>query len=234
MDNSTAIQLQVQNSQIHSQTRWLLKESDENVSDSDSDGDSSSDSDSSTPGNKGGGLARFAEDVKMHVQCLSDLSNALESPAIDPEPTDEPSVLKIEQRAAHDYHVDLITAKFPKTQTSLAECLGKMSWDRYQRMQQERESNARNIAGSAPEEEVVASAQKSQIADSDFKDSGLGTSLPAPPTRYAETVISYMTSIAGGKRIQIPPLPADAKTGCQFECNACGRHIRAVNNREWR
>lgn len=219
---------------MYSQIRWLLKEPDGNVSDSDSDGYSSSDSDSSTPENKGVGLARFAEDVKMHVQCLSDLSNTLESPAIDPAPTDEPSVLKIEQRAAHDYHVDLITAKFPKAQISLAECLGKMSWDRYQRMQQEREINARNVVGSAPEEEMMASVQKSRVADSDFKDSGLGTSLPAPPTRYAETVISYMTSIAGGKRVQIPSLPTDAKTGSQFECNACGRHIRAVNNREWR
>lgn len=63
----------------------------------------------------------------MHIQCLKDLSNSLESPAIDPEPTDEPSVLNIQQRTAHDYHVDLITAKFPKAQMELAECLGKTS-----------------------------------------------------------------------------------------------------------
>lgn len=211
-----------------------MKEPDGNVSDSDSDGYSSSDSDNPISENKNGGLNHFAEDVKMHVQCLSDLSSTLEFPAVDPEPTDEPSVLRIEQRAAHDYHVDLITAKFPKAQISLAECLGKMSWDRYQRMQQEREINARYVAGSAPEEEAVASAQKSRLADSEFKDSGLGTSLLAPPTHYAETVISFMTSIAGGKRVQIPPLPQEAKSGSQFECNACGRHIRATNNREWR
>jgi hypothetical protein len=97
-------------------------------------------------------------------------------------------------------------------------------------MQQEREENAKaNATMKAP-----VSAAKSLAAISEFQDSGLGTSLPSAPTRYAETVISFMTSIAGGKRVQIPSLPAEAKTGARFECHACGRHIRATNNRDWR
>ncbi|KAL5113435.1 hypothetical protein ACEQ8H_008679 [Pleosporales sp. CAS-2024a] len=224
-------QLRIHNSRIYSQTKWLLKEI-EDSSDSESDSDTGSDS-----GNSGdeisGGMCRLAEDIKMHVQCLIDLSNALEYPAIDPEPTDEPSVLRVEQRAAHDYHTGLITAKFPKMQDELAESLGRTSWNRYLRMQNEREINATNTMYPAPEE-MDGSALKSRMAGSDFKDSGLGTSLPAPPTRYAETVISFMTSITGGNRVQIPPLPPQAKIGAQFECNACGRQIRAVNNRDWR
>ncbi|KAH7398766.1 hypothetical protein DE146DRAFT_504063 [Phaeosphaeria sp. MPI-PUGE-AT-0046c] len=234
LDDPVTIQLQKHNSQIYSQTTWLLRETDGNISDSESDGYSSSDNDISVPTKQDGGLDRLAEDVKVHVQCLNDLSNALESPAIDPKPNDEPSVLKVEQRAAHDYHVDLVTAKFPKAQTELAESLGKISWDRYQRMQNEREINTHSTAGHPAKEGMVASAQKSHVADSEFKDSGLGTSLPAPLTRYAETVVSFMTSIARGKRVQIPPLPQEAKSGSQFECNACGRLVRAVNNREWR
>jgi hypothetical protein len=132
--------------------------------------------------------------------------------------------------AAHHYHADLVLAKFPKAHSDLVECLGKISWDRYQRMQQEREDNANaNAVMHAP-----ASAVKSLAAISDFQDSGLGTSVPSAPTRYAETVISFMTSIAGGKRVQIPSLSAEAKAGAQFECHACGRHIRATNNRDWR
>jgi hypothetical protein len=204
----------------------------ESVSDSDSD----SDSDKSGDEQEQSGLERLVKDVKTHVDCLVDLGNALECPAIDPEHEDEPSVLKFEQRAAHDYHADLILAKFPKAHVELVVCLGRISWDRYQRMQEQREVNANAITSLHIDNEgIVASAQKSRLADSEFKDSGLGTSLPsAPPSRYAETVISFMTSIAGGKRVQIPPLPTEARNGAQFECNACGKNIRATNNREWR
>jgi len=173
----------------------------------------------------------------MHIDCLVDLSDALEHPAEDPQQhKDEPSVLRVKQRAAHDYHADLILAKFPKAHIELAECLGKISWDRYQRMQQEREINAKAVvASSVQEQELQGCGNKSHVADSEFQDSGLGTSLPsAPPTRYAETMISYMTSVAEGKRVQIPSLSAEARSGQKFECNACGKLIRAQNNREWR
>ncbi|KAH4043809.1 hypothetical protein HBI24_212160 [Parastagonospora nodorum] len=235
--DTATMELYIHTAQIYSQTKWLLKQAEEGVSESDSDSDSDSEVNSDSPGSEitSGGTESLAEDVKIHVQCLFDLSNALEYPAIDPEPTDEPSLLKVEQRAAHDYHKDLIVAKFPKVHMELAECLGKISWDRYQRMQEEREINASNPTGRpAEEEEMAASGQKSRFAESEFIDSGLGTSLPAPRSRYAETVISFMTSITGGKRIQIPPLPAEARTGAQFECNACGKHIRAATNRDWR
>lgn len=228
-EDTATMQLYTHTAQIYSQTKWLLKKAEEGVSESDSDSDSPSNERTS------GGMERLAEEVKIHVQCLFDLNNALEYPAIDPEPTDEPSFLKIEQRAAHDYHKDLIVAKFPKVHIELAECLGRISWDRYQRMQEEREISARNPTGRAVgEEEMAALGHKSRFADSEFQDSGLGTSLPAPQSRYAETVISFMTSITGGKRVQIPPLPAEARAGAQFECNACGRHIRAATNRDWR
>lgn len=236
-EDTATMELYTHTAQIYSQTTWLLKKSEEGVSEIDSDSDSDSEVNSDSPGIAitSGGLERLAEDVKIHVQCLFDLSNALEYPAIDPEPNDEPSLLKVEQRAAHDYHKDLIVAKFPKVQIELAECLGRISWDRYQRMQEEREINASNPTGRpAGEEEMAASGQKSRFANSEFQDSGLGTSLPAPQSRYAETVISFMTSMTGGKRVQIPPLPAEARAGTQFECSACGRHIRAATNRDWR
>jgi hypothetical protein len=99
-----AIQLHASAAQIYSQTRWLLIESKE--SDTHSDSDSGSDSDSELSDHKRvvGNMKGLVEDVQMHVQCLLDLTNALEYPAIDPEPNDEPSILRIEQRAAHDYH----------------------------------------------------------------------------------------------------------------------------------
>ncbi|KAF2036132.1 hypothetical protein EK21DRAFT_52546, partial [Setomelanomma holmii] len=214
--------------QIYSQTRWILNSADADLSDSDSDSETGI-------GNEPGGFQTFVKDIKTHLDCLLDLSSALDCPAVDTNTPDEPSILKVEQRAAHDYHADLILAKFPKAHIDLAQCLGKTSWQRYQRMQQEREHNANGNTTSPAQEQAMASDAKSSLAISEFQDSGLGSSLPsAPPTRYAETVISFMTSITGGNRVQIPPLPAEAKIGAPFECNACGRQVRAFNNREWR
>lgn len=216
--------MRIETAQLHGQTKWLIAGTEEDASDSDSDSDASGNESTQID------LDRLSEDVKLHVDCLMDLSDALEFPAIDAEQhDDQPSVLRLEQRAAHDYHADLILAKFPNAQIELAKCLGKISWDRYQRMQQERDSNAKGAN--------TISATKSRAADSEFQDSGLGASLPipsAPPTHYAGTIVSYMTSIADGKRVQIPPLPAEAKSGAAFECNACGKRIRAQNNRDWR
>ncbi|KAF1851954.1 uncharacterized protein K460DRAFT_373842 [Cucurbitaria berberidis CBS 394.84] len=224
-DDANIMQMCNSTAEIYGQTKWLLEGFDEATSDSDSDSDSSGD------GIGHGGIKAIVEDIKTYTDCLVDLSTALDCPAVDPIHDDEPSVLNVQQRAAHDYHADLILAKYPKANADLVECLGRASWQRYQRIKQERESNANAqiYAQAHPD-----SAGKSLVADSEFQDSGLGTSLPsAPPTAYAETVISFMTSNAGGKRIQIPPLSAEAKNGAQFECNACGKYIRATTNRDW-
>jgi len=232
--DADAVRLRDETAQFHSQTRWLTSGPEESVSDS-----SDSDSDASERDLAPNELSRLAEDVKMHIDCLTDLSNALDFPAEDAVDTDdEPSTLRVEQRAAHDYHADLILAKFPKAQIKLAETLGRISWDRYQRMQQERDYNARdNITFAIQEQHVGEVATKSRFADSEFQDSGLGTSLQVPSipaTRYAETILSYMSSMVGDKRVQIPPLSEEAKAGAKFECNACGKHIYARTNREWR
>ncbi|KAF2131117.1 hypothetical protein P153DRAFT_384331 [Dothidotthia symphoricarpi CBS 119687] len=224
-DDTVIAHLKVTTAQIHDQTKWLLA-GDEGTSDGDDDSDS--DSDSETLGDEVGSNAftRLVENIKTYTDCLVDLSPALECPAIDPEHDDEPSVLRVEQRAAHEYHAELILAKYPNASFEMVDCLGKTSWARYQRMQQEREHNVH----------AYDYEQRSRIADSKskFQDSGLGTSIPPANSAYAETVISFMTGVTGGKRVQIPSLPAEAKNGSPFECHACGRRIRATTNREWR
>lgn len=219
------MQLRTSNAEIYDKTKWLLSTADE------SSGDSDSDIPSSEEGSQNVSFTRLVEDVRMHTGCLMDLNAALECPAVDQDFNDEPTATKIEQRAAHDYHADLVLAKFPHANANLVQCLGKISWDRYQRMQQEREQNSKTTTSELSGLNV---ATKSEFANSDFQDSGLGTSLPAVPTQYAETMISFMTSIAGGKRVNIPLLSAEAKTGAPFECNACGKQIRVKNNRDWR
>jgi hypothetical protein len=229
--NAVAGRLRTNNAQLYDRTRFLLTRYDDCASDSDSDGDG----DVSEDDLEQRGLRRLAENVKVHTDCLTDLNTALEDPAIDPDHDDEASVPRVKQRTAHDYHADLVLAKFPNAHTSLVERLGRTSWDRYCRMQQEREQNAIvNANALADEQQRIPSAAKSDFADSEFQDSGLGTSIPSAPSQYAETVISFMTSLGSGKRVQIPLLPAEAKLGQQFDCSACGRIIHVTNNRVWR
>jgi hypothetical protein len=225
-EDDAIVQLRENTVEVCSQTKWLLSSFTEATDENDS-----SDSDTSSDVLERSGMSRIVEDTKTYTECLVDWSAALQCPAMDQEQEDRPSIMRVEEREAHDYHTQLILAKYPSAQADLIESLGKTSWNRYQRMVHERASNA----NAQMNVELHTTAIKSRIADSEFQDSGLGTSLPsALPTSYAETVISFMTSIGGGKQIQIPPLSAEAKSGAKFECNACGRQIRATTNRDWR
>ncbi|PVI03075.1 hypothetical protein DM02DRAFT_670041, partial [Periconia macrospinosa] len=203
---------------LHDQMKYILSNSGEDISDSDSDSDSESNQSSS----KGDEDRRtnFMEQIKAYTACLMDLSTALEFPATDPGFGDEPVLPRLEERSAHEYYADLILSKFPKAGTDLADCLGKVSWDRYKRLQATRQRNEHNEA-------VIITGGAQSTASKSFKDSGLGA------TTYAESVISFVSSLSNGQRVQIPPLPAEAKKGERFECSACGDFIIATTNRTW-
>ncbi|KAF2116697.1 hypothetical protein BDV96DRAFT_645109 [Lophiotrema nucula] len=212
--------LRTTNTQVlYEQTRWLLSGNDENSSDSETD--SSSDEEEYDE------VDAIVNDLKTYVQCLVDLSNSLECPAMDPDhEDDEASLPRLQIRAAHDFYADIITRKYPQANIEVVEHLGKANWERYQRLQAERRLN---VARGDTEEY----ASRSILADSEFKDSGLGTSVPAQSS-YAQSVISILSTVSSGAQLQIPPLPASAKSGLPFECLACGKNVKVQTNREWR
>jgi hypothetical protein len=172
------------------------------------------------------------KEITVYVQCLIDLGTALQSPAMANEQDDHTAVRTLHEHTADGYHADLISNKYPKAHVLLVERLGQISWARFLHMQNEREKGATK-RDQLPEL-LNADATKSLVSSSEFQDSGLGTSLPPTTSSYAESTVSFMTSVSGGERVRIPPLPAEGKTGAPFDCTACGRSIRATNNREWR
>ncbi|KAF3033694.1 hypothetical protein E8E12_004226 [Didymella heteroderae] len=133
-------------------------------------------------------MSDLVRSIKTYVSCLMDLGLALASPALEPEVDDKPCQIILGQRLAHDYYSDLITAKFPQADTHLLQSLGKINWERYLRMQRERDANAHK-------EQSAISSNKSR---SEFQDSGLGTSVPPVQSSYAESTVSFMTSVADG------------------------------------
>lgn len=88
--------LRTSSAQIYETTNFLLVSPEGCARDSDTDSDIESDSSGYDQGE--GGLSRLVDDVKTYTDCLMDLSQALDSPAIDPAYDDEPSVRKVEQR----------------------------------------------------------------------------------------------------------------------------------------
>ncbi|KAH6618468.1 hypothetical protein C7974DRAFT_474316 [Boeremia exigua] len=213
----TAVSICSAASELCSQTEWLLVDHKDDISDSDNE---SSNSDDDAKNN----IRDLVKRVRTYTDSLIDLSTALDCPALEPEPKDRPNLVTLEQRSAQDYHTDLIKCKFPQAEKHLLQSLGRTSWSRYQRMQQEREASML----------AQSSCSKSQVAGSEFQDSGIGTSLPRDNSTYAETIISFMTSVSEGKRVNIPSLPAEAKEGLPFECTACARRVQITNNRDWR
>jgi hypothetical protein len=198
---------------LYDQTKCILDGFNETSSEGGSDTDSSEDEAGKT------NVESAVKDVKIYTQCLIDLGAALECPATDPGYEDnEPSITRLENRSAYDYYSDIIKANYPSASLQIVECLGKANWDRYQRLQLERSQNANT-------------ALKSHVAGSEFQDSGLGTSLPST---YAQTVMSFASSLADGKAAQVPPLPQEARKGEPFECGACGKYIKVTTNRTWR
>jgi hypothetical protein len=219
--DDTGLRLRAAAIELSDQTRWLLAASVDDVSGNDADESSSSDDETD------GRMLGLVRSVKHYIDCLVDLGTALNCPALEPEQDDRPSPVPLQQRSAHDYHTDLIRAKFPNAELCLLQSLGKTSWHRYQRMRRERELNAEA-------KRTVLLSNKSQAAESSFHDSGLGTSLARPPSSYAETLLSFVTHMSEGRKIGVPPLPAEARNGQRFECTACGKLITAGSNREWR
>ncbi|XP_014559745.1 hypothetical protein COCVIDRAFT_43954, partial [Bipolaris victoriae FI3] len=215
-------------SEFYSEWKWYLKAADENSSEDESDSGDDHEEEDSLPRRADVMIRR----TKTYVNCLMGLGTALECPAPDESHDDEPGVVGVGPRFAHDYHTDLIQTKYPKAEVHLVQVLGKISWSRFLRMQRERDNNT----AATPELHGLLAplATKSTGLSSEFQDSGIGTSLAKPQSSYAESTVSFMTSVPGGERVRIPPLPAEGKNGQPFECIACAKLVRAENNREWR
>ncbi|KAF9698356.1 hypothetical protein EKO04_003901 [Ascochyta lentis] len=216
--------------EVYGQMQLLVADANHSASDEDDETDVESDADKRVKPSVE--IGKMINEINVYVQCLVDLGAALQCPAVAREPDEHATARPLEERTANDYHAGLISNRYPRADTVLVERLGQISWSRFLRMQHERDNNT--TERNRIQQPLVADATKSLLSISEFQDSGLGTSLPTALSSYAESTVSFMTSISGGERVRIPPLPSEGKKGVPFDCTACGRSVRATNNREWR
>lgn len=174
---------------------------------------------------------QIASDMRTDVECLIDLEPLIKCPFIDSRKakSHQTQTTETPQWTPLKLYSDRIANRFPVAQAELVERLARANWDRFQRIQLEKERNIVN----RDDERVAQEADLTTPTEtgSAFQDSGLGTSLRTG-SRYAETVMSYKQD--NGHSIKVPQLPPEAKNGTPFCCLACGRRVRIRGDTMWK
>jgi hypothetical protein len=167
-------------------------------------------------------LDDVVDDITAHLQCLSDLSSALEFPAKDPNPVEKVAILsQIQSMAPHQYHSMLIGERFGEANREIVFTLGQANWVRFKRI---RALHKGDDGGEMTDRQDTASV-------SEFQDSGMGTSLPA--TEYAASSLFKSSAIKYQSSARSPQMPLSAQEGVPFECSGCGKKVRMQSHQQW-
>lgn len=176
--------------------------------------------------------AEIADDLRTDIECLMDLEPLIKTPFIQPQNRKRVTDVmpRPESWTPEKMYSDRIGHRFPKAQLDLVARLARANWDRFLRIQLEKERivAAEREVGARPAATVVSSSEQASF----FHDAGLGTSV-ATGSSYAETTMSYQQE-NNNSSVKIPPLPVDAKKGVPFNCLSCGRDVRITNNSDWK
>ncbi|KAF2473451.1 uncharacterized protein BDR25DRAFT_312513 [Lindgomyces ingoldianus] len=186
-------------------------------------------------------IDELLQNIRDGIQRLNDLNASLASPVLDSvhDQIERPAT-EMEHAAPHQFFSSCIRERFCNVSKELADHLGMLNLERYQRLSRLRVKNEDAIA-------INVSDVVSRRAGSSFDDSGYGSahqpssygqSLPPMPSytpSVATTALSSrLSSLIEGGRSKYPVLPDEAKRGELFDCAACGRYIRALRNHEYR
>lgn len=176
------------------------------------------------PDYEGQTIERLCDSLRNMIESLIILGPSLEAIADDETDDEEARAwVELQDRAAHEYFVDLISLRFPSADHQLVQALGRSNWDRYNHVQRLRER--------------INEQTGTEKARSEFHDSGVGSSAPAQQSDrqanldYAATIIS---SRAETSHKRMPPLPAIARTGVPFRCEICSRSVLISRTKMWK
>jgi hypothetical protein len=124
--------------------------------------------------------------------------------------------------------------RFSNANPRLVERLGEANWQRHIALRNRLTKQAEGVTT------AIEEAPKSIFNPvSLFRDSGLGSSLPAQ-TSYAPTFVShtsFVSSQAGedGGGLKVPPTPKAVSKGIPFSCEICGQTLSRIKNRiDWK
>jgi hypothetical protein len=166
--------------------------------------------------------------LQSKIECLIALNSSLDRPAEDESDEEEARVgTIIQDRPAHQYFADLISARFPTADLQLVQSLGLSNWLRYNHVQQRRD-DAR----------IESDANPAEKAKSEFHDSGIGSapSFVAPDQLNAQSVYAatLISSRAGSSHKRLPALPKEARDGKPVKCEICNQTVSIRRTKNWR
>ncbi|KAI1339012.1 hypothetical protein F5Y15DRAFT_424133 [Xylariaceae sp. FL0016] len=176
-------------------------------------------------------LQEITQDLSNDTLCLMELDSLLKSPVLDTTDEEEKAAVPEGMRNWSPYHTycERVESRFPLASNTLIKRIGKASYERYVRCQEERD---KRTATGDPESVLLLLAQAQTVVGSTFHDSAIGSSVPST-SAYAETIMSYRGDNES-HHMRVPPIPPEGKTGKPFICVACANSVIISNNSVWK
>jgi len=174
-------------------------------------------------------LAKVASNLKTLAQALMDMGPLFDEPL--PDESFEETAAHIDISTEVSNLVALIIYVYPKCDKSVASGIANSL---LRTLRERRTSRDMAEISTASEDQhplpkLVASAKAMTIADSNFVDSALGTSIGT--SSYAETIRSYKGGSDLPVKIELPKLPV---RGQAFRCEACDKIVRVADEKAWK
>lgn len=176
----------------------------------------------------------LCKDVVFIIKCLMELGPSLEqnlaSAGRSAPSTSKSAFVPFCLSGPAEFYVSLVRDKFKKASKELVERLGEANWQRHLRV--------RKFFGDPEKNRVKGQATARSVFQTDktFRDSGIGSSVPAG-AQYAPSDTSFRTSNTQGalRSLRVPSTPLEAADGKSFRCYLCGDMLSTVRTRtQWK
>ncbi|KAH8747795.1 hypothetical protein BGZ57DRAFT_835767, partial [Hyaloscypha finlandica] len=176
--------------------------------------------------------------LATYTTCLMDLLPSMEDTLIFADQAND----KDQASSPLEFHVSgpsrtyilNIYDRFSNANPRLVERLGEANWQRHVALRNRLTKQAEGVTT------AIEEAPKSVFNPvSLFRDSGLGSSLPAQ-TSYAPTFVSHTSFVSSqasedGGGLKVPPTPKAVSKGIPFGCELCGQILSRIKNRiDWK
>ena len=178
-------------------------------------------------------LKDIVEDLMTDVECLQELSPALERPSQDVGYEEEPRCINNDASILMKLPIlpfaESIQQNFPQADPELVEHLAEKNFARYLRLHEQRRTNEQR-----DHSEVLQLDTQTVAPSSKFHDSGFGGSVAPTETHVPSVPPSVSSRLTVSKHLIYPSLTEDAKSGKPFVCTACGRTVSVQSARVWK
>ncbi|KAF2874548.1 hypothetical protein BDV95DRAFT_604718 [Massariosphaeria phaeospora] len=166
-------------------------------------------------------------DLQEYVQLLNELHSSIESFLPLSEDAQGATLKEAADHGAYLYFSDIVRSRYKEAPEALADRLGQLNLERYNRLAAARDVNLQSEMESYEISQTSSELPKSTL----FHDSGLGSSVP-PTSLPSVSAPSMFSALAGNSRSRLPSFPRSARNR-PLVCGYCGKTALFRTKREW-